>query len=61
MKLIKLSTAVLLFVGTIVTSCEKHCHKPHEKHHECGNHNGAVTLTSRTHTISPIETVPSVK
>lgn len=64
MKLVKLSTALLFFVGLVVTSCEKHCHKPHEKHHECGNHTGSTTLTSttnKTNTTSFSEVVPSTK
>jgi hypothetical protein len=61
MKLVKLSIALLFFVGLILTSCEKHCHKPHEKNHECGNHNGATTLTSSTNSTSPSEVVPSTK
>jgi hypothetical protein len=60
MKLVKLSIALLFFVGLILTSCEKHCHK-HEKNHECGNHNGATTLTSSTNSTSPSEVVPSTK
>lgn len=61
MKLVNLSTALLFFIGLIVTSCEKHCHKPHEKHHECGNHNGSTTLTSTTNTTSASGDVPSTK
>lgn len=61
MKLVKLSTALLFFVGLFATSCEKHCHKPHEKHHECENHNGSTTLSSTTNTTSSSEVVPSTK
>ena len=61
MKLIKLSTALLFFIGLMITSCEKHCHKPHEKHHECGNHTGSTTLTTVTNTTSSLEPVPTSK
>jgi hypothetical protein len=59
MKLVKLSTALLFFVGLIETSCEKHCHKPHENHHECGTH--STTLTATTNTTSSSEVIPSTK
>jgi hypothetical protein len=61
MKLVQSSITLLFFVGLIITSCEKHCHKPQEEHIECGNHSGSTTLASSTKITTPSEVVPSTK